>query len=275
MPHTFKFSDEQLATFERRGVLRLPGMLATDRVTRARDYVRTRMAALGLWQDGAWRLDAKRRPVWPQTGVKASRDIGNRYPDAEALIDEPALLEAVDVLLGGRAFDRSMYPRPQLLVTLPNIDDWTVPVGWHCDAPRLASGESTGVQMFTFLEPVAPWGGGTLVIAGSHRLLNTGRFLRSSELMPLLRREPYFEGLFAEGPPEARVALLERTGEVDGVELSLVELTGEPGDVWMMDLRMFHTAAPNALDRPRLMATHRFCRADLMEEISAGLGWMS
>ena len=104
-------TSEQLAEFDRRGVLRLPGLLSEGRVRRAREYVQGRLARLGLWRDGAWRLDARPRPRWPDTGVKSSRDIGNRHPDVEALIGEPALLAAVDVLLEGRPFDRELFGR--------------------------------------------------------------------------------------------------------------------------------------------------------------------
>ena len=115
-----------------------------------------------------------------------------RHPDFEALLEEPALLAAVEALLGGGAFDRIVYPRPAVLFTLPNSDTWTVPTGWHVDTPRLASGRRPGVQLFTFLDTVEPRGGGTLVVAGSHRLLNEGRFVRVIELRQLLCREAFF-----------------------------------------------------------------------------------
>ena len=63
------------------------------------------------------------------------------------------------------------------------------------------------------------------------------------------------------------------TGSVGEVALRVMELTGQPGDVWVMDLRVLHSAAPNAADRPRLMVTHRFLRADLMAEVAAAYGW--
>ena len=33
-----------------------------------------------------------------------------------------------------------------------------------------------------------------------------------------------------------------------------------PGDLWLMDMRALHTAAPNASEAPRLMMTWRFLR---------------
>jgi len=267
---TFTLTDQQYEEFERRGLLRLEGLLSAERVRPAREAVLRPLERLGLWWDGAWRLDRWPKPQWPASGLKTARVIGNKRPELEALIEEPALLAVVDRLLEGRPFDRSIYKRPQLLFTLPNIETWTLPAGWHLDVPRLASGEAPGVQVFTFLDAVGPGGGGTLVIAGSHRLLNDGRFHKTGKVMKALRREAFFADLCSgaldggEGLPG---------GAVGDVPLQVVELTGAPGDAWLMDLRLLHTGAPNASDRPRMMATHRFLRADLVREVARGFDW--
>lgn len=274
MPGTSILTPEQLDEFDRRGVLRLVGLLSAETVRRAREHVQRRLAPLGLWRDGAWCLEAVPRPQWPAGGLKTSKVIGNKHPDVGALLAESALLSAVDRLLGGRALDRSESRRPQVLFTLPNSDTWTVPTNWHVDVPRLASGRRPGVQLFTFLDTVEPRGGGTLVIAGSHRLLNGGRFIRVRELGGLLCQEPLFRQLYSRAPGSAedRVRLLDQAGVVGGVALDLVELTGEPGDVYLTDLRLLHAGAPNATDRPRMMATHRFVCADVVQELTAAHG---
>src|SRR4029077_18022657 len=110
----------QLAEFDHRGVLRLPGLLSIDRACRAREYVQSRLALLGLWRDGQWRLGDFPKPQWPKTGPKASKTIGNKHPDIEALLDEPALRDAVDALLEGNPFERDLFRRPQVLFSLPN-----------------------------------------------------------------------------------------------------------------------------------------------------------
>ncbi len=275
MPSTSILTPEQLDEFDRRGVLRLGGLLSADRVRRAREHVQRRLAPLGLWREGAWHLESFPRPQWPASGLKTSKAIGNKHPDVQALLEEPALLSAVDTLLRGRAFDRTAFRRPQILFTLPNSETWTVPTDWHVDSPRLASGRPPGVQLFTFLDTVEPRGGGTLVIAGSHRLLNDGRLIRAKELRRLLCREAFFRELCSGAPASAedRARLLDRAGVVDDVVLELVELTGAPGDAYLTDLRVLHSGAPNAADRPRMMATHRFVRADVMRELTETLGW--
>jgi hypothetical protein len=265
----------QRETFDSTGLLCFEGLLSAEAVRQARRAVLQPLERLGLWREGAWRLDSTPRPRWPDTGLKTSKAIGNRRPELEALLDEPALAATADALLDGRAFDRTLYKRPQLLLTLPNADVWTLPTGWHVDCPRLASGERPGVQVFAFLEAVGPHGGGTVAVAGSHRLLNHGRFIRVSDMRERLGRDAFFRRLYGQAPGGGEDRSDLPGGVVGDVPLQVVELTGEPGDAWFMDLRVLHAGAPNAAEHPRLMITHRFLRADLVAEVAEGLGWAS
>lgn len=268
---SFALTPEQLGAFADRGVVRVPGLLSAEAVRRAREAALEPLARLGLWRDGGWRLDAVPRPVWPATGLKTSKAIGNKRPEIEALLEEPKLIAAVDALLEGHRWDRKVFKRPQVLFTLPNIDVWRIPPGWHADGPRLAGGGSPGVQLFACLDHVAPGGGGTVVVAGSHRLMNDeGRFLRARDLTAGLKHEPFFRELFAgrasadDGLPKARIG---------DVLLEVLECVGAPGDGYLIDLRVLHTGAPNASDRPRMMVTHRFMRSDALREMAEAYGW--
>jgi hypothetical protein len=265
-------SPEQLDEFHHRGVLRLDGLLSPDRVSAAREVVLRRLARHGLWQDGGWRLGP--RLQWPDHGLKTSKVIGNKHPELEALIADPTLRALVDGLIDGRPLDRTAYARPMVLCTLPNAEVWRLPGGWHADCPRLASGRSPGVQVFTFLEPVGPRGGGTLVIAGSHRLMNEGRHIRPRDFPRHLGGEAFFRDLFSPGITGAQDCEVLPSGAVDGVPLEVLELSGEPGDVWLTDLRLLHTGAPNAADHPRLMVTYRFVRDDVSREVAEAWGWV-
>jgi len=264
---------EQHDEFSRRGVLRMAGLLSPSAVRRARDFVLRRMEQLGLWKDGAWRLDDRPRPKWPDSGLKTSKAVGNKHAELEALVEEPALRAAVDALLGGRPFDRKMHPRPQLLFTLPNIDAWVLPPGWHVDAPRLASGAPPGVQLFACLDHVAPRGGGTLVIAGSHLLLNDHRHIRARDLRRELSHEAFFRPIWGRQPLSWEDDRPLPSGAVGDVALQVMELTGAPGDAYLVDLRVLHSGAPNAADRPRMMITDRFIPADLAQEMAEAYGW--
>lgn len=272
MPQQVPLSDEQRSQLERDGVLKLERLLDRASVALAREAVLGPLARLGLWRDGSWRLDARPRPKWPDTGLKPARDIGHRHPEVEALIQLPALKAIVEHLLDGADFDRKVYPRPQVLASLPNSFDWILPSGWHTDMPRLARGGSPGIQVFIFLDSVRPRGGGTLAVAGSHQLLNGGRNMKVNEITTALRPEPFFQHLFSGRVRPANADELP-VGRVGRTRLEVVELVGEPGDAWVMDLRVLHAAAPNCSDRPRLMATHRFVRADRMPEVAEAFGW--
>jgi len=276
MPDTsLTLTSEQLDEFDRRGVIRIEALLSADRVRRVREHVQRRLALLGYWRDGEWHLDQAPRLHWPHRGLKTSKAVGNNHPDVEALLEEPALLAAIETLLSRRPFDRTIHRRPQVLFTLPNAGPWTLPSGWHADGVRLASGGCHGVQLFSCLDLVEPRGGGTLVIAGSHRLFNLGRVLRAKEFNRLLRQQAFFRDLLAaEGSTafaDGRVAL--PSGAIDDIDLEVIELTGSPGDTYLLDMRMLHTGAPNASARPRIMATHRFWRADLVRELAEAYGW--
>lgn len=278
MARTSRLTPEQLDEFDHRGILRLAGFLSAETVRRAREAVLRPLERMGLWKASAWHLDALPRPQWPDTGLKTSQVIGNRHPELAALVEDPALAAAVDALMEGRPYERpGPNRRPQVLFTLPNAQTWTVPSSWHSDRPRLASGQSAGVQLFTFLDVVEARGGATLAIAGSHRLLNEGRAMRPSNFARLLRAEPFFADLLAADPSpggaQRRADLLHRTGAVGDVQLQIVEMTGVPGDVWLMDLRVLHVGSPNAAERPRMMLTFRYERSDLLKEVADAFGW--
>jgi len=265
-------SPEQRERFDLEGVLRIEGLLTPDGLERARAAVLAPLEALGLWRDGAWTTEACRVS---ERRLKTPKAIGNRHPELRALLDEAPVQAMIGELLDGRRVDRSIQPRPQVLFTLPNAAIWSAPSGWHADVPRLASGRSHGVQLFVLLDVVEPGGGGTVAIAGSHRLLNLGRHIRMKELRPLLCREPFFRELYSNVPRSAEDsrALMARRAWIEGVEVKVVELTGLPGDLYVTDLRVLHSIAPNAGPRPRLMLTDRFAPADAIEEVKQAFGW--
>ena len=72
-----------------------------------------------------------------------------------------------------------------------------------------------------------------------------------------MKKESFFRTLLDRnlGQPDG---LFEETGRVQGVDLQVLELTGEPGDVYLMDLWVLHSRCANTLPVPRLMMTQRF-----------------
>ena len=272
-PTPSALTPEQRDTFARDGVLSLPGFLPADLVEAARTAVLRPLERAGVWRDGAWRLPAE-KPVWPAHGPAASKLIGNKRPELAALFQADPVPSLVDSLLAGQPVDREIYPRPMSLFSLPNAGAWTMADAWHTDAPRLASGRAPGIQLFTFLSPVGPRGGGTMAIAGSHRLLNDGRSLTAKRMRRELGREPYFRQLWRNQPLQWPADADYPAGAVDNLPLHVVEMTGGPGDVWLMDLRTFHSASPNAAEIPRVMLTQRFIRRDVVSEFAEAMGWI-
>ena len=250
---------DERETFDRRGLLHLHGFLPHEVIAPARDAVlravsRSREGA-ALVRDGQWHLDGWLR----NGGVAAGAPLAKGAKHARALreVFTTALRERIEALLGEPAAP-TLTKHPALLFTLPNAQAWTVPRSvWHVDLPRLPGAGVPGVQAFVFLGDVPPTGGGTLVVTGSHRLLNDRGFLRSKQIKRALKREPWFAALFSEGCPD-RQRFLRPGGRAGDVELQVAELHGKAGDVALTDLRLLHTLAPNASHQPRIMLTQRY-----------------
>lgn len=109
-------TSDQIAAFNERGLVRVEGLLPEESVRFAREAVRSRLAEVGLWLDGAWHLDAGPKPKWPNAGP-TTKVIGRLAPVA-ALSEVAAVGGAADDLLGGRVVDRTVWKRPQGAVHL-------------------------------------------------------------------------------------------------------------------------------------------------------------
>jgi hypothetical protein len=258
----------QKETFDSRGLIRLEGFLPAERVTRAREAVLRALGRQGVWRDGTWHLDELPPSTAPNAGTTLVRGVKRSQKIVDLVTEE--VHQVVAELLDERlAFP--MTDCPQLLFTLPNAARWTVPHNiWHLDLPRLPDCGIPGVQVFTFLDTVTPGGGGTLVVTGSHRLLNESKRISSKQLKKRLKREPYFRDLMSKDVVD-RHRFIRECRDVGDVELQVVEMHGEPGDVFLMDLRILHTLAPNAARVPRIMATQRFLLESLRGAVYGGV----
>jgi hypothetical protein len=69
---------------------------------------------------------------------------------------------------------------------------------------------------------------------------------------------PWFRELCSVRPGEDRVArFMDDSVRFEGVALQVIELAGEPGDVFVMHPWMIHNLSPNCGARPRLVLTER------------------
>ena len=249
------FTTTERETFARQGLIKRENFLPAEKVDAARKVIFHQLAQAGLWHNGGWALD-KARPATELTAGMALVKPLDHHPAIMALASEEAPAAASALVDGRPLFPMSRHPG--LLFTLPNATTWTVPhQNWHLDLPRLADGGVPGVQIFAFLETVEPGGGGTLAVTGSQRLGNTGVRISSGDLRKQLKRTPYFAKLMSYQADD-RLRFLHEVGQVGDVVLQVVEMTGEAGDVYFMDLRVLHTIAPNMRSIPRLMLTQRY-----------------
>ena len=148
--------------------------------------------------------------------------------------------------------------KPLLLLTFSgsheHVDDEVVPSSiWHSDAPNLPGTGAAGVIALGFLNHVQARGGGTMVIAGSQRLYeNTSTAVTSKMAKRRLKKHPYFRELFSKNTPH-RQRFLSEPACVDGIELQVEELTGQPGDVYFVNANLLHTITRNYRIEPRMM----------------------
>jgi ectoine hydroxylase-related dioxygenase (phytanoyl-CoA dioxygenase family) len=153
----------------------------------------------------------------------------------------------------------SRGPWGQPLVTFPTPGPWVLPHrGFHRDFPASAAAPLPALRMFAYLSPVAAQGGGTLVIAGSHRLVVAGEVERSPQMRKgLALRSEWFRDLWQPSTRGDRVARFMTEGAtVDGVEVRVVELTGQAGDLIVWHPALIHNGSPNCSRRPRFVLTH-------------------
>jgi hypothetical protein len=82
----------------------------------------------------------------------------------------------------------------------------------------------------------------------------------------LRREEPWFRELLRPASDDRGWFFVD-TRSAGNIDLRVFELCGEPGDVFLMDLRMLHSLAPNASRKPRLMITQRYFVESLLAPI--------
>jgi hypothetical protein len=242
------------SAFADRGVVRLEGAFGRDAAARIRDVVwRYAERRVGL------RLDDQ--STWPAGWLPLSWKGVKRNRAFDALVDNPSVTAALDGIFGAAGWRRPKSGA-QVLVSLPAPGPWALPDGWHMDCGfERPTWPVFAVKLFGFFGEVGPRGGGTMLLPGSHRIVDRYRSTfeeppgaGKANWQPFLRRYPPLGDLLmgATRPDLGRSMVGERY-EVEGVPVDVVELTGAPGDVVITHLHVFHSASPNTSDTPRQM----------------------
>lgn len=251
-------TEQQRDEFHRFGILRVPGAIPSR--------------AANAMCDSVWEMLARRYKIGrddPETW-EAQRIMGTKErPDAItfAQIVNPALRSMLNQLLAPAEWECDPH-WGSLLVSFPGgwpaaPNGWDVPhQGWHLDAPVVRSlPELYGVRIFTCLAELAPQGGATLAVAGSPRLaqeLATARGIakmRSANVRKaLMDRYSWMKELCSFDLAIDRVQRFMKTAAIlEDVEVRVVEMTGEPGDVFLVHPLMMHAGSPNCSALPRMV----------------------
>jgi Phytanoyl-CoA dioxygenase (PhyH) len=260
---------EQLDEFRRFGIVRVPGAISPR--------------AANAMCDSVWAMMARRYHIRrddPETW-KAQRIAGFKDRPRAITFEHVATPEGraiFDELLGTKAWERSEN-WGSLLVSFPGAyppardGRWDVPhQNWHLDAPVVRSLPNLyGLRVFTCLAKVAPGGGATLAVAGSPRLaqeLAGARGMakvRSADVRKgLIQRYRWMKDLCSFDASVDRVQLfMNAATTLDAVEVRVIEMTGEPGDTYLMHPLMMHAASPNCLALPRMVLSTTVYQRDI------------
>jgi hypothetical protein len=261
-------SIEQREEFERCGMLRLPGAIPAKDTDKMCDSV---------WSALRRHYDVRRGDpaTWKALRITGTHDLP-KY-DTFAQVGSAQVREALDELLG-----RGNWEPPErwgsLLVAFPESrEPWTVPhQGWHLDFPATRSLQGLfAVRIFTCLAKLALGGGGTLFVAGSHRIVdglarreNVEKLKSSDARKALIRSCPWVAALCsADGGDERVQRFMGRSEVVEDAELRVEQMTGEPGDVMLTHPYLLHAVATNCSSDPRIVLSSSVYRS--------GVNWAS
>ncbi len=182
-------------------------------------------------------------------------------------IGGPAVLGALDDLIGEGRWQEPKH-WGSFLVSFPLLEGGSnrSRAIWHTDFPYFLPAERVvGALVFSFVSEVPKGTGGTLVIAGSHKVI--GRFIGAKPHLrkvkmkvarkALMNSDPWLKALRTGSAEDWDGRFMATEHAIADLPVRVVELTGEPGDVVIGHPWLLHTPAPNHGDRPRFMRVQR------------------
>jgi hypothetical protein len=257
-------SAKQRDEFERLGIARLPGAIARADADAMCDRV---------WQALGKRYGVLRDspPTWKRQYLLGTHHL----PKSENFdeVGSPAIRAALDDLFGSGNWQPRGARWGSLLVTFPNSRErWTVPhQAWHLDYPasRSEGNALLIVRIFVCLAKLEPCSGGTVFVAGSHRLVQNlvskdgvAQMRSADARAAMVRTCPWIRSLCTFDERVDRIEVFMRSGTVvDGVGMRVVEMTGEPGDVLLTHPLLLHAGSKNTAAVPRIALSSTVHRA--------------
>ena len=245
--------------FEKWGYVRVPGAFCREASLQMQSWIWERLQTV----HGMERSDPVTWDVpWPGTHI-TKKSCGL----SPAKMATSAFTDVADSLLG---LEKWSLPTAWggALISFPcsSPEPWTVAAnGWHWDTELVTHRDSPqGLFTFVVFSDLEPQGGGTLLLAGSHNLLN--RFYdgmtadeRGAKMKPTRdafhRSSPYLAALTGKMASESdRIGrFMGPTEDDNDIAVQVVEITGQPGDAYLCHPALLHAVSANHRKTPRLM----------------------
>lgn len=244
-------TSEQQLLFKTQGIVKLPSAVPKKQTESAKRFIIAELERLKLKTGG--KLSAPKIESLPH--FQQTTRLGQLIPTGPWLerLFAPELLASMRSI--GGLSSRAEKPQVQLLLSLPHKAAWSLGgLNWHVDQTPPRKDVVSGVQAFVLIDDLRARGGGTLALAGSHRLHYIPE-AREDGAQRLLRRDPVLCELFNPAGIDADALFQQR--DLCGVPISIVEMCGKAGDVFLMDMRVLHSPSINASKAIRMMATAR------------------
>ena len=249
--------DEIRTTFADRGVIRLDGAFGAESAARIE-------ASVWSYVESKAGIGRNDRATWPTSSPSIGWKGLDREPMLDAIAGSSMVHHTLDAIFGAGGW-KPPRRSARILFTMPSEGPWTtVNAGWHMDCGfERPTWPVFAVTLFAFVGEVGPRGGGTLLLPGSHRVVE--RYRAAFETPPaagkqgwlsFIRANPPLDELLRGATKPERHSGPEVVGkrlDVDGIPVEVVELTGSPGDVVITHMHVFHSASANTSDAPRLM----------------------
>lgn len=260
--------------FRRTGIAKLTGVFSDESAAEMRE------ACWQGWSDtyGVRRDDPTTWSAVPRwKTVKSAK----RHPSFLAILGDQ-LRSLADTLIGPGWSTSNGFGG--LLASFPNTTRWYLPGAggvWHSDFLYSAPIDPLpGLRVFAIFGDVPPGGGGTLLVEGSHLMVE--RFVRARPDLALGRTKTARAACHASNDwlhnltngddhdPTRPDRYMAQTSDVDGVPVRVVEACGQAGDVYVCHPWTIHCPPPNANDQPRFLRSptlsHRERWQDKSEE---------
>ena len=252
----------QISEFEKFGLLKLQKCVDAETASHLSERLRDFLAdERGIFLDDPNTWPANHRPTGFQKLSRRGTFEG---------IGSSLLCNAVDQLLGtGTSSTPTNWGIPLLVFPAEAGNAWSIPLGrdtWHIDAPPRGS-HCHGIRAFLLIQDVCESQGPTLVVAGSSNLLRhlrTAQLYRSESSKSILRTlrnsDPWFKRLLTNPNQRERAELLCWGNSNSRMPLKVTKLTGDTGDVFLMDISSIHSKSINTYVLPRMMLSQTFWR---------------